>query len=72
MLYTVEVRSAGQDIADAMNDMRIWLDHFGYEPDTFRQSKPDAGVLFRLDFKTEREAVTFAAAFGGRITSPPI
>jgi hypothetical protein len=70
MLHTVEVRSAGDDVALALSHMRTWLDHFGYEPDTFRQSKGGAGVLFRLEFKIEREAMAFAAAFGGRVTPP--
>jgi len=67
MTHIVEIRAAGNDASVTMSDMRVWLDHFRYEPDTCRQFSRGAGVLFRLAFKIEREAVAFAAAFGGRV-----
>jgi hypothetical protein len=35
MLYTVQVRLAGGDIAGRMSEMRQWLDRQGVEPDIF-------------------------------------
>ena len=67
MLHTVEVRFADDDVALAMSNMRTWLDHHRFEPDTFRQIDKVAGVSFRLEFKIEREATAFAGAFNGRV-----
>jgi hypothetical protein len=71
MLYRVEVRSNGTEVGAAMSNMRTWLDHQRFEPDSFRQIETQrARFSFRLEFKIEREAVAFAAAFGGRVVVP--
>lgn len=71
MLYTVEVRSIGNEVAGLMSNMRTWLDHRRFEPDTFRQITECDDTSFRLEFKNEHEAETFAQAFGGRVMGSP-
>ena len=71
MVHTVEVCSADDNVAIAMNKMRTWLDHHRFEPDTFRQLDERLGARFRLEFKIEREAEAFAAAFSGRVLGLP-
>lgn len=72
MLYTVEVRLIGSEIAASMTQMRTWLDHNRFEPDGFRQSSGGAGITFRIDFKVEQEALAFADAFAGRMIGVPL
>lgn len=72
MLYTVEVRLIGGDFIASMAQMRTWLDHQRIEPDAFRHSSGGAGVTFRVDFKMEAEAASFARAFGGRLIGLPM
>jgi hypothetical protein len=67
MPYTIEVRDPGNDLSVTMSAMRMWLDHHHFEPGAFRQLHLGVGVIFRLEFKREREAVAFANAFGGRL-----
>ena len=67
MLYTVEVPLSG-DVGKVMSNMRTWLGQQRFEPDSFRQIENDgAQPRFRLEFKIDREAAAFAAAFGGRV-----
>ena len=72
MVFTVEVRLIGGDLLTSMTHMRTWLDHQRVEPDAFRHSSGGAGITFRVDFKFERDAVSFARAFGGRLIGLPI
>ena len=67
-MHTVEVRSDDDDVAAAMSQMRTWLDHHRFEPDSFRQLADGAATRFRLEFKIESEAAAFAAAFRGRVS----
>jgi hypothetical protein len=68
MLYSVQVRLEGGDIADRMAEMRQWLDREGVEPGLFRYRRMDAdGVLCRVDFKSAGEAAAFAEAFAGTV-----
>jgi hypothetical protein len=69
MLYIVEVGSAG-DVGIVMSQMRIWLDHYRFEPENFRHLRETTGSRFRLEFNTESEAAAFASAFGGRVLRP--
>lgn len=71
MLYTVEVRLIGGDMTTSMTHMRTWLDHQRIEPDAFRHSSGGAGITFRVDFKSETEAMAFGRAFGGRMIGLP-
>ena len=68
MLYTVEVGSFG-DLGAAMSNMRSWLDHHHSQPVIFRQVAGD-GPVFRLEFRSEAEALAFVGAFGGRLFRP--
>jgi hypothetical protein len=65
MLYNVEIRREDADLAKAMSAIREWLDGQRFEPDAFRYTSGDAGVIFRLEFKRELEARACADAFGG-------
>jgi hypothetical protein len=64
MLYIVEISTNTNSLAAYMNSMRIWLDHMGYQPLSFRPVS-DASVC-RVDFENEDQAKGFAVAFGGR------
>jgi hypothetical protein len=66
-LHTVVVHLGDDDVAAAMSQMRTWLDHHRFEPDSFRQSADGAETRFRLEFKIESEPAAFAAAFPGRV-----
>jgi hypothetical protein len=65
MLYTVEVRRTGADLASSMVEMRAWLDHHGINPTEFDHSFGGPGITFRLGFRREADAVAFAEAFHG-------
>jgi hypothetical protein len=68
MLYSVQVRLVGSDIASGMTDMRRWLQREGVEPDKFEIQRMDAdGVVYRIDFKVASEAAAFAEAFAGTV-----
>ncbi len=60
-MHLVEVRRDTPDLAGPMGGMRNWLDIHEIEPRFFGF---DARV-FRLEFATAREAVSFARAFDG-------
>jgi len=68
MLYIVEVNARG-DLGAAMSNMRSWLDHHRSQPVIFRQVADD-GMVFRLEFRSEAEALAFVGAFGGRLIRP--
>ena len=65
MLYTVEVRFAGETFRELMLRVRGWLNSENAWPSTFRYwfSEPDA--LLRVNFQSEEQARAFAEAFGG-------
>jgi hypothetical protein len=54
-------------LKDEMGAMRTWLDHMGSEPTTFRYAFNAGGVVCRVEFTNEDNAVAFAAAFGGHV-----
>jgi hypothetical protein len=66
-LHTVEIRLGDDDVAAAMSQMRTWLDHHRFEPDSFRQLTNGLETRFRLEFKIECEAGAVAAAVHGRV-----
>jgi hypothetical protein len=71
MLYIVAVPIAGDDLVEPMNRMRVWLDHHGFEPDSFRLDHSDAnGAVCRVSFKSESAAAEFARAFAGTLLGP--
>ena len=67
-MYIIEVRRRNAELADAMAQMRTWLDNQGVEPALFEIGfLPGRETRFRLQFKKQRDAVTFAASFDGEI-----
>jgi hypothetical protein len=65
MLYTVEVRRIGVDLAASMAEMRTWLDYHRVNPTVFEHSLGGPGIAFRVRFRQEGDALAFAKAFGG-------
>ncbi len=69
MLFTVEVRHIGSNLAEPMAEMRTWLYHRRIEPAFFDPSLGGPGVAFRIGFDVESEALAFAKAFRGRLAT---
>jgi hypothetical protein len=69
MRYVVEVPVAEDDLHEQMNRMRGWLDHRRFEPRSFRLSRAGNRQVVRVLFKTENEALAFAAEFRGLLLS---
>jgi hypothetical protein len=65
MLYTVEVRRIGADLAASMAEMRTWFDHHQISPAVFDHSSGGPGITFRVGCSQEDDAVAFARAFRG-------
>ena len=71
MLYMVAVSIAGDDLVEPMNRMRVWLDHRGFEPDSFRLNHSETdGAVCRVAFKSDHAAAEFARAFAGTLLGP--
>jgi hypothetical protein len=66
-MYVVEVRRAGEGLAEAMGRMRDWLDVHAIQPRRFQFDR----AAFRLEFEIEEEAVAFAGASDGHIRGEP-
>jgi hypothetical protein len=60
-MHVVEIRRYSDDLVNTMSRMRNWFDVHDIEPRFFAF---DAKV-FRLEFTTAREAMSFARAFDG-------
>jgi hypothetical protein len=69
MRYVVEVPVAEDDLHEQMNRMRGWLDHRRFEPRSFLLSRAGNRQVVRVLFKTENEALAFAAEFRGLLLS---
>jgi len=67
MLYVVEIRREGGELAKMMSGIREWLDRQHFEPDAFRCVTAEESVTFRLEFGSEGEAMACAETFGGRV-----
>jgi hypothetical protein len=65
MPYTIEVRWIGADLAGSMAAMRTWLDSRGVNPTAFEHSSGGPGITFRVSFREEEDALSFAQAFRG-------
>jgi len=50
-------------LADAMGELRVWLDHYDHVPVSFDISKKKAGVLVRIVFADEPAAKAFKCSF---------
>jgi hypothetical protein len=70
-MHIVEVRRDGEDLAGPMTQMRIWLDGKSIAPTLFRMSIMPVGTIFYVEFRSAKEARTFARAFGGKVVSQP-
>jgi hypothetical protein len=72
MLYTVEVRFAGETFRELMLRVRGWLNSENAWPGTFRYWFSEPEALLRVNFESKEQAHAFAAAFGGVVlTSEP-
>jgi hypothetical protein len=61
----IEVRLTGWSMADAMAELRIWLDHNDCVPEDFAISKlPTGELLVRVQFGDEGMAEAFEREFG--------
>ena len=67
-MHIVEVRRRNAELADAMAQMRTWLDEQAIEPVVFEIGfMPGRETRFRLQFKKERDAAMFATSFDGEM-----
>ena len=58
--FVVHVEKPETILADAMNEMRIWLDHHRVELVDFKIAKTDVpGIGFDIRFRREEEATLF-------------
>jgi len=61
----VEVGFDDWTMADAMTELRIWLDHYNCVPLTFEISKkPTGGIWLRVEFSDDNLAEAFGREFG--------
>ena len=64
----VEVRRRNAELADAMAQMRTWLDNQAIEPVLFEIGfLPGQETRFRVQFRKRGDAVIFAANFDGKV-----
>jgi hypothetical protein len=62
--FTVHVEKPETILANAMNEMRVWLDHHQVELVDFRIAKTDVPSLaFDIRFRREEEATLFERVF---------
>jgi hypothetical protein len=67
-MHVVEVRRHNAELADAMAQMRTWLDNQAIEPVLFEIGfLPGRETRFRLQFTKERDAAMFATSFDGEM-----
>jgi hypothetical protein len=61
---TVRVEKSETPLADAMNEMRTWLDNTRLQPVEFKIVVAGvAGIAFDVTFRSEAEAAQFQQAF---------
>jgi hypothetical protein len=79
-LFPVEIRLVERTedaLTTQISAIQEWIDDRGYDPSTFRYTFFDVGILLRVDFKLEPEAIAFASEFSGlgaylsEVVSPP-
>ncbi|TMJ59878.1 MAG: hypothetical protein E6G81_07935 [Alphaproteobacteria bacterium] len=67
-MFPVVISIPDEDaLAARMDTMRQWLDHQRFEPATFRYTFAARGLLFRVEFTVEAQALAFAKAFDGQL-----
>lgn len=62
-MHIIEFR-CDADLADAMGEMRRWLDLTRITPKCFTFSAAGRGLVFRLEFENGNQAAAFAHSFG--------
>ena len=74
MVFPVEISTSNESAVENMTNMRDWFDQHQVEPSVFRYSVSPPGLVFRIEFADEEQALAFAEAFGGHFvfgrTSP--
>ena len=72
-MHIVEVRRRNADLAAAMAQMRTWLDNHQMQPSLYEIAfLPGRETRFRLQFKKQRDAVTFARNFDGEVLAAAV
>jgi len=67
-MHIVEVRRRNAELADAMAQMRTWLDNHAIEPVLFEIGfLPGREMRFRVQFRKERDSAMFATSFDGEV-----
>jgi hypothetical protein len=70
-MFIAEIRIPEEvGIGDVMASMREWLNHQRLEPQVFRYRFHRPGIIVQVEFGIEKEAGSFASAFGGRVIPP--
>jgi hypothetical protein len=67
VLYTVQVRVDGDNVAAEMSEIWEWLDQNQVDPEVFRYRMTAEDVRLRIEFGALSEASAFAEAFSGSI-----
>jgi hypothetical protein len=65
----VAVRYHEVPLIEIMHSMRGWLDKRQCQPATFEYVISESGVLVRVEFREHAQAVEFAQAFDGTIST---
>jgi hypothetical protein len=71
VVQTAQVRISDDDFGQRLKDMRLWLDHRGFEPSVFTYFYLDPGMMVRVCFGVDSEAIAFAEEFGGSLVESP-
>ena len=62
--FTVRVEKPETMLANAINEMRAWLDHHEVKPVEFKIAMTGMpGIVFDIRFRREEEATLFERAF---------
>ena len=66
-MHIVELRRFAAEISAVMAQLPTWLDGYQPEPVLFEFSGISGEIRFRLQFRHESAALTFAAVFDGAV-----
>jgi hypothetical protein len=64
--FTVRIEKPDTSLADAMNEMRVWLDEHQVKPVEFKIAMAMtgvSGVVFDIRFRRKEEAILFERVF---------
>ena len=65
MTHRVVITAGGTFFSDRMGAMRAWFDQYRTEPQKLEYSDVPNGIMVRLEFRMEHEALAFAERFAG-------